>query len=69
MMYPIAKEFTLNGFAAGYNSTLSEMDKSFAKEMYPFTSDPVTPPPTNPPVTDNSKWWKIMIDLLTQLLK
>ena len=38
MLYPIPTELTLNGFSSGNNSELSDNDKIFAGEVYPFTS-------------------------------
>jgi serralysin len=35
MLYPIAREHTLNGFEVGLNSELSAMDKSFIATVYP----------------------------------
>jgi serralysin len=35
MIYPILKEFTLNGFEVGWNRGLSDRDKAFIREMYP----------------------------------
>ncbi len=34
MMYPIPREFTLDGFAVELNATLSEMDKEFIRQQY-----------------------------------
>ncbi len=34
MMYPIPKEFTLDGFEVGLNTTVSATDKSFIKKEY-----------------------------------
>jgi hypothetical protein len=36
MMYAIPAQFTLDGYSAGINTTLSDIDKSFMSEMYPF---------------------------------
>jgi serralysin len=35
MMYPIPAAWTLNGFSAGFNSELSEKDKTFIRFAYP----------------------------------
>lgn len=35
MMYPIPKEFTLDGFEVGLKTALSDTDKAFIKTMYP----------------------------------
>jgi len=35
MMYPVPKEFTLNGFEVGMNTTFSPTDISFIGKMYP----------------------------------
>jgi hypothetical protein len=35
MMYPIPKEFTLDGFEVGLNTDLSGTDKEFIRQMYP----------------------------------
>jgi hypothetical protein len=36
MHYPIPANHTLNGFSVGYNNYLSETDKNFISQMYPF---------------------------------
>lgn len=36
MLYPIRKTWTLDGFAVGWNRTLSAMDKAFIRTIYPF---------------------------------
>ncbi len=36
MMYPIPAQFTMDGFTVGMNTELSEMDKEYINEMYPF---------------------------------
>lgn len=41
MMYPIPKELTLDGFSVPMNTVLSDVDKSFATQMYPGS---VVPP-------------------------
>ncbi len=41
MMYPIPKEWTLNGFSAGFNSKISDMDAKFINKMYPFIDSPI----------------------------
>jgi hypothetical protein len=35
MMYPIPKAWTVDGFSAGFNSELSEKDKTFIRFAYP----------------------------------
>lgn len=40
MMYPIPKEWTLNGFSVGFNNSISEMDAAFIGKIYPFNSTP-----------------------------
>ena len=35
MMYPIPASWTLDGFSAGFNSGLSEKDKTFIRFAYP----------------------------------
>jgi serralysin len=35
MMYPIPVAWTLDGFSAGFNSELSEKDKTFIRFAYP----------------------------------
>ncbi len=51
MMYPFPKEWTLDGFSSGFNSTLSEMDKQFIAKLYPKSGkrdvDVENTPPTN----------------------
>ena len=37
MHYPVPKEFTLNGMTVGFNTQLSDMDKSFIQTIYPFS--------------------------------
>ncbi|CAN5193498.1 hypothetical protein BH10PSE6_BH10PSE6_12000 [soil metagenome] len=37
MMYPIPQSWTLDGFSAGFNSELSEKDKTFIRFAYPTT--------------------------------
>ncbi len=37
MMYPIPREFTLNGFSVGMNTALSNLDKEYINTMYPFS--------------------------------
>jgi hypothetical protein len=37
MMYPIPKELTMNGFSSGWNRTLSNQDKEFIRQLYPFS--------------------------------
>ncbi|KAE9389618.1 zincin [Gymnopus androsaceus JB14] len=39
MEYPIPKEFTLNGFSAPSNNTLSSVDIAFIGMMYPFNNE------------------------------
>ena len=39
MMYPIPASWTLDGFSAGFNSILSELDKSFIASVYQKTTD------------------------------
>lgn len=43
MHYPVSKEFTLDGFAVGYNYELSEGDKKLAASIYPAQA----PKPSN----------------------
>lgn len=38
MMYPIPSNWTLNGFSAGLNASLSEADKQFIRKQYPDNS-------------------------------
>lgn len=38
MHYPVPKEFTLDGTSVGWNTQLSDMDKSFIQRVYPFPS-------------------------------
>lgn len=38
MMYPIPASWTLDGFSAGFNSILSELDKSFIASVYQKTT-------------------------------
>jgi serralysin len=35
MMYPIPKSWTTNGFSAGLNGELSEIDKALIRSVYP----------------------------------
>jgi hypothetical protein len=35
MMYPVPKEFTIDGFSVGWNSDLSDTDKNFIATIYP----------------------------------
>lgn len=37
MLYAVDKSLTLNGFSTDWNSALSETDKKFVAECYPFT--------------------------------
>ena len=46
MMYPISEDWTINQFSTDFNPELSEKDKIFIAELYPF-SDPITNPPIN----------------------
>ena len=63
MMYPIPRRWTLDGFTAADNKTLSDWDKSFIGFIYPFDSpEPITPiepdttevapNPTEPSITE-----------------
>jgi len=36
MLYPVEQKFTLDDFSVGWNRRLSEADKRFIEEMYPF---------------------------------
>ena len=36
MIYPVSAEFTLNNFSVGWNTDLSENDKTLIGELYPF---------------------------------
>ena len=35
MHYPVPKELTTNGFEVGWNTELSEQDKTFTRKLYP----------------------------------
>ena len=39
MMYPIDEDWTLNDFSADFNENLSEVDKAFVGELYPFVGN------------------------------
>jgi hypothetical protein len=39
MQYPVLKELTVGGFEIGWNTELSDLDRSFIAKMYPRKSD------------------------------
>jgi serralysin len=39
MRYPIPSGFTTNGYNVGWNNFLSDKDKAFIRQMYPFSGD------------------------------
>lgn len=47
MHYAINSEFTLDGFSVGWNYDLSDIDKSFIEETYPFDDDTNEEPSEN----------------------
>lgn len=55
MMYPVAREWTQNGFEVGWNSDLSLMDKRFVVSLYPFDAPPITPPVPVKPISVGSQ--------------
>jgi hypothetical protein len=42
MLYPIPAELTIGGYTVGWNSDLSNLDKQFILERYPFPKPPLT---------------------------
>jgi hypothetical protein len=42
MLYPIPAELTVGGYSVGWNSDLSDLDKQFILERYPFVKPPLT---------------------------
>ena len=56
MLYPISKEWTIDGFEQGYNRELSATDKSFIGRLYPKSVSPPTPPSTKPSAHITRVW-------------
>ncbi|MFH7027557.1 MAG: M12 family metallopeptidase [Heteroscytonema crispum UTEX LB 1556] len=42
MLYPVPRELTTGGFEVGWNKQLSETDKTFIGQMYPFNGKPLS---------------------------